>query len=98
MSVAGGRSHVWYLGGLTMSTCIMSNGYMGTTQYNDRQTTVKTCSHRAKVNAKAKKVKEQSEEIKKISGKHQRKFSLLLGVGRSLNDYLPTTSFAGDNE
>ena len=44
--------------------------------------TVKACSHRAKVNAKAKKIKEQSEEIKKITGKHQRKFSLSLGVGR----------------
>ena len=49
---------------------------------------VKACSHRAKTNAKAKKIKEQSEEIKKISGKHQRQFSLSrslsLGVGRPL--------------
>ena len=44
--------------------------------------TIKVCSHRTKVNAKAKKIKEQSEEIKKISGKHQRKFSLSLGVNR----------------
>ena len=36
----------------------------------------------AKADAKAKKIKEQSEEIKKISGKHQRKFLLSLGVGR----------------
>ena len=50
--------------------------------------TIKACSQRAKANAKAKKIKEQSEEIKEISGKHQRKISLSrslsLGVGRPL--------------
>ena len=49
---------------------------------------LKACSQRAKANAKAKRIKEQSEEIKKISGKHQRHFSLSrslsLGVGRPL--------------
>ena len=45
--------------------------------------TVKACSQRT--NAKVKKIKEQSDEIKN-NGKHQRKFSLsrslLLAVGR----------------
>ena len=36
------------------------------------------CLHRAK----AKKIKEQLEEIKEKNFKHQRKFSLLLGVNR----------------
>ena len=48
---------------------------------NTNPVTLKACSHQAKANAKAKKIKEQSEEIKNISGKHQRKFSLSLGVG-----------------
>ena len=47
---------------------------------------LKACSHREKANAKAKRIKEQSEKIKKISGKQQRKFSLSrslsLGVGK----------------
>ena len=42
----------------------------------------KTCSHWA--NAKAKKIKEQSEEIKEKISKIQREFSLSLGVNRSL--------------
>ena len=33
---------------------------------------LKACSHRVKANSKAKKIKEQSEEIKKLSSKHQR--------------------------
>ena len=51
---------------------------------------LKACSHRAKANAKAKKIKKQKEIKKdpKISGKHQRQFSLSLslslGVGRPL--------------
>ena len=49
---------------------------------------LKAYSHRANANAKAKKITGQSEEIKKISSKHQIKFSLShslsLGVGRPL--------------
>ena len=44
---------------------------------------IKARSHRVKANAKAKKVKEQSEEIKEKKFKHQGKFSLsrLLSLG-----------------
>ena len=53
-------------------------------------TYIKACSHRAKVNAKAKQIKEQSEEIKdqRKNFENQNKFSLSrslsLGVNRPL--------------
>ena len=46
--------------------------------------TFKVCPQRAKANAKAKKIKEQSEEIKEQMAKHQRKFSLSLGLNTAL--------------
>ena len=44
---------------------------------------IKTCSHQAKANVKAKKMKEQSEEIKKKIQTRSR--SLSLGVDRPLD-------------
>ena len=46
---------------------------------------VKARSHRAKANRKAKKIKEQSEEIKRKKLKHQRKFLPLCSFSLGVN-------------
>ena len=48
----------------------------------------KVCPHRRKANAKAKMIKEQSEEIKEQTAKHQRKFSLSRSLSLGLNTAL----------
>ena len=75
-----------------MSTYIMSNGHMGTTQHNDRQTTVRACSHRVKANAKVKKIKEQSEEIKKNKQQTSKKIFAFAWCGQIFKQ-LPSHHF-----
>ena len=48
---------------------------------------VKVHSHQAKANAKAK-IKKQSEQIKQIKFKHQRKFLLLRSLSLDVNEHL----------
>ena len=72
----------------TLSNIPMTNTLHGTIEPNRFTLSLKVCPFGAKANANAKKIKEQSEEIKSTNGKHQRKFSLSrsisLGVGRPL--------------